>query len=78
MSTVLIVSCLLLCTSCGHLPPHWCRIEPIPIETVGTPQIRHCEGTCEAHDGEGIVDDVWMVETERAMLDWRACCEEGE
>jgi len=68
---------LLFLTSCGHLPPHWCRVDPVEVATIGTPEIRHCEGECTAHDGEWIVDDTWMVETAHAMLRWRECCEEG-
>jgi len=72
----LLCGLLWLSHGCGHLPPHWCRVDPVEVVAVGEPQIRHCEGECVATDGEWIVDDAWMVETARAMLRWRECCEE--
>ena len=76
MLYVLVVAVVgIIVTGCGHLPPHWCKVEPIPVETVGTAQIRHCDGdTCEAVRGEWTVDDVWMFDMARVLYE----CGEGE
>ncbi len=77
LAALALIVLLTFFVSCGHLPPHWCRVEADPWNPPGQSEVRHCEdGPCEAKDGEWIVSAGWMAETAEAMLSWRECCEE--